>query len=71
LQQILINMYKEKIMFKLVIEFFRDLIRLPSMFDELESHIISGNPQSAADVEQLEKEFYRKRQLQSLWHFKE
>jgi len=58
-------------MFKSIIEFLKDLFKSPTMFDQLEAHIIAGNPQTAADVEQLERGFYDKHQRQVLWHFKE
>lgn len=51
--------------------FLKDLFRSPSIHDQLEQHIIAGNPQTAADVEQLERGFYNKYQREVLWHFKE
>jgi hypothetical protein len=58
-------------MIKQILEFLKDLFKSPTMFDQLEAHIIAGNPQTPADVEQLERGFYNKYQRDALWHFKE
>ena len=51
--------------------FLKNLFKSPTVFDQLEAHIVAGNPQNAADVEQLERGFYNRYQRETLWHFKE
>lgn len=58
-------------MFQSILEFFKNFLSAPTLFDELEAHIVAGNPQSQADVEQLERGFYERQNRQMLWHFKE
>ena len=58
-------------MFKSLLNFLKNLFAGPTLFDELESYIVAGNPQSAADVEHLERGFYERQNRQMLWHFKE
>jgi hypothetical protein len=54
-------------MFKTIIDFFRKLFTAPTMFEGLEAHIIAGNPQNAADIEQLERGFYNRYQRNLYW----
>lgn len=58
-------------MIKSILQFLKNLFTTPTLYDELEAHIVAGNPQSQADVEQLERGFYERRNRQMLWHFKE
>ena len=58
-------------MFRSIIEFFKSLFEVPSMFQQLEQYIVAGNPQTAADVEQLERGFYNRYQRETLWNFHE
>jgi len=54
-----------------LLTFLKDLFRSPSIFEQLEAHIVAGNPKTAADVEQLERGFYDRYHREVLWHFKE
>ena len=54
-----------------LLAFLKNLFNSPTIHDQLEAHIIAGNPQSAADIEQLERGFYNRYQRETLWHFKE
>lgn len=49
-------------MIKQILEFLRDIFRTPSIHDALEAYITTGNPQTADDVDRLEREFFRTRQ---------
>lgn len=64
-------MHKEKIMFTKIIQFFEDLFSIPTFFEQLEQHIVNGNPQTPADVELLERGFYQRYQRDTLWNFHE
>jgi len=54
-------------MFKNFLRALRNLFKTKTMFESLEAHIIAGNPQSAADVEQLERGFYNRYQRNVYW----
>ena len=49
-------------MIKQILEFLRDIFRPESLHDALDAYIISGNPQTADDVDRLEREFFRRRE---------
>lgn len=54
-----------------LLSFIKSLFKSSSIHNQLEAHIIAGNPQNAADVELLERGFHDKYQREVLWHFKE
>jgi len=56
-------------MFKSLFEKLKNLFTIPTMFEQLEAHIVAGNPQTAGDVEQLERGFYNRYQRNRLWDF--
>lgn len=48
-------------MFKKLFKFIREIRVAMNAYDSLDSYIEAGNPQSAADVERLEREYSRLR----------
>jgi hypothetical protein len=54
-----------------LLSFLKDIFKSQTIHDQLEAHIVAGNPQNAADVEMLERGFYNRYQQQSMWHFRE
>jgi len=48
-------------MFKVFMTSLAKFFKVPSVQDDLEAFIIAGNPQNVGDVDQLEKEFQRKK----------
>jgi len=49
-------------MIKQILEFLRDIFRPSSLHDALDAYITAGNPQTANDVDRLEREFFQRRE---------
>lgn len=47
--------------------FFKDLFETKEQLGNLESYIMAGNPQTAEDVEMLERGFYNREQRNAIW----
>jgi hypothetical protein len=45
-------------MFKELVNYIREVFETKSAYDSLEGYIAAANPQSQADIERLEREFY-------------
>ena len=58
-------------MFKNIFKRISKLYRSRSLHDDLESQIIRGNPQTAADIENLERGFYQRYRRDTLWNSKD
>lgn len=56
-------------MFTNLYSFFKDLLKARTLFDNLEAHIVAGNPQDAADVERLERGFYDRQKRDTYWGY--
>jgi hypothetical protein len=50
------------------IAFLKNIFRSPTLHNELEAHIVAGNPLTAGDVERLERGFYQRYQRETLWN---
>jgi hypothetical protein len=52
-------------MFKTIWNTLREILRSPTMHDNLEAHIVAGNPQNEADIERLVEEFHDRNRIRS------
>lgn len=58
-------------MFRTFIQYLQDILRARRDFDNLEVFITSGNPQTAEDVDRLERQFYEQRRNNAFTYFHE
>ena len=59
-------------MFQYIINTLKQLLKSPTVHHSLDQYITSHNPQTAEDVDRLEREFYRKNtQIHNYHHFHE
>jgi len=57
-------------MFKSVLQSIMQWLSGPTLHQNLEAYIVAGNPQTADDVERLERSFYETRQRNALWQIR-